>query len=37
MTTVQDYLLNHIKQQLPAHISLVDVLQDVLGISQDSA
>ncbi|TAE18473.1 MAG: hypothetical protein EAZ95_04085 [Bacteroidetes bacterium] len=37
MNPIQDYLLNYIKQQLQPHQSLVDVLQEVLGISKDSA
>ena len=34
---VQQYLLDYIKSILPAHISIIEVLMDVLNLSQDSA
>jgi hypothetical protein len=35
--TLQAYLLQAIKKKIPAHLALIDVLQEKLGISQASA
>jgi hypothetical protein len=36
-TTAQDYLFQRIKEMLPAHISMVDAISEILHVSNDSA